>query len=284
MLKLPGVTLCAVDCLTPSLAAEALRHSSREIDFGEILLISDVPQPTPVRQVLIEPLNSRAAYSRFVLERLVEYVSTPYVLLIQWDGFVIHPRRWEDGFTKADYIGAWWGWFQDEFNMGNGGFSLRSRRLLECVARRLTTRSADAVGQQNEDLVICRELRPALETIDGLVFASAAVARAFSYERNAPEQPTFGFHGLFNFWRHVDDSRVIDMLPTMPDLLVRGSEYCELMLIYLQQKKFTLFEAMFARAVMTEAPEQIQGRIDKLIRDPLAAMQIVAFGSRLLAL
>jgi hypothetical protein len=85
------------------------------------------------------------------------------VLLVQWDGYVCNPDAWDPAFLDCDYIGAKWFWHNDAMRVGNGGFSLRSRRLLEALQ---DPRIALSVV---EDETICRTFRPLLERDYGIV-------------------------------------------------------------------------------------------------------------------
>jgi hypothetical protein len=66
----------------------------------------------------------------FVLHELHHYIDSDFVLLVEWDGYIINPTAWTNEFLNFDYIGAVWGHHKDGFRVGNGGFSLRSRKLL----------------------------------------------------------------------------------------------------------------------------------------------------------
>src|SRR5262249_12882229 len=127
MIPLPQVTLACVDCAYHDLAAEALRRCLSGVRFGRAVLLTDRAMAVAgVETLPIAPLRSVAEYSEFVLKRLVDYVDTPHVLLVQWDGFVLNPGAWREDFLSYDYVGAPWPWHQDGRNVGNGGFSLRS--------------------------------------------------------------------------------------------------------------------------------------------------------------
>ena len=91
MLDLAGVTLCCIDTANPALALRALMRSQAGITFGRILFLThgvapDVVVPSGIDAVNIGSLPSRADYSRFVLKSLVKHITTPHVLLVQWDG------------------------------------------------------------------------------------------------------------------------------------------------------------------------------------------------------
>ena len=49
-------------------------------------------------------------YSKRMLRDLCQYVQSEFVLVIQWDGYVLNPDVWDDGFLEYDYIGACWGY------------------------------------------------------------------------------------------------------------------------------------------------------------------------------
>lgn len=126
---LSQVTVCAVDCLNPALAARALKLSALRCDFADVVLFSDRVIDTTVTTVLIEPIRSTREYSEFMLKTLHRHIRTPWVLVIQWDGYVVYPDAWRPEFLDYDYIGARWPWHRDGLDVGNGGFSLRSTRL-----------------------------------------------------------------------------------------------------------------------------------------------------------
>ncbi|MGZ5147458.1 MAG: DUF5672 family protein, partial [Burkholderiales bacterium] len=157
-------------------------------------------QEEPIEaRTLIEVLNSRNDYSNFMLRQLPKHINTSYALIVQWDGYVVDASAWKPEFRDYDYIGARWTWFDDGMTVGNGGFSLRSQKLL----RALRDPRFSIVPGVNEDELICRDYRRTLEREHGIRFAPESVADLFSYERTSPAGPTFGFHGLFNMWRHT---------------------------------------------------------------------------------
>ncbi len=154
-MQLPTVTLCAASSVNVRASIEALLACSNQISFAECLLFTDSqqPAPAPIRVIPIESLSTAEAYSNFLLHKLVGHIRAPHCLVVQWDGFVIKPTRWDPRFLDFDYIGAPWPQFHDGHEVGNGGFSLRSRRLLEaCVdpeflpAIQKTSRSAQRTG------------------------------------------------------------------------------------------------------------------------------------------
>ena len=205
-IALPQVTLVAATSVNLAATVAALRRSLDEVAFGGAMLLSheqphDLPEAVDWHR--IEPLQSSRAYSEFILRRLPAYVSTSHCLLVQWDGHVLNGARWRDEFLGYDYVGASWPQFQDGHDVGNGGFSLRSRALLEACQH------PDFAVSHPEDLAIGRTNRTWLEEL-GLRFATVDVADRFSAERRGDPLQCFGYHGVWHmpralglddFWR-----------------------------------------------------------------------------------
>jgi hypothetical protein len=153
-------------------------------------------------------------YSKFMIYDLNTHIDTDFTLTIQYDGFIINPDAWRDEFLDYDYIGAPWPWkengfitpFGEHISVGNGGFSLRSKKLLELPSK--IEVPFDVVSMNNfykmfgsvnwnEDGNICVHNRHIFEE-NGCRFAPVEVAKYFSYESplniNRGIIP-FGFHG-----------------------------------------------------------------------------------------
>ena len=57
------------------------------------------------------------------------------MLIIQHDGFILNHKAWDNEFLNYDYIGAPVYWMGNKLiEVGNGGFSLRSKKLLKIIA------------------------------------------------------------------------------------------------------------------------------------------------------
>ena len=144
--------------------------------------------------ISIPKFDGLGGYSEFVIKHLHSYVETSHCLLVQWDGYVLNTASWLPQFLDYDYIGAPW----HGNVVGNGGFSLRSLKLLKRAAR-----FADPAHP--EDNFICRKHRAELER-DGIKFAPADLARQFSIEAasyafkdNAWTSDGRGWAGQFGF-------------------------------------------------------------------------------------
>lgn len=226
-------TICVIDTQTHALAARAMRLSLAAMDFADALFISDSGADTGgARHVAIAPLAGRAAYSHFVMKDLLRHVETEHVLLIQWDGYVVNPEAWRDDFLDHDYIGARWGFHQDAHCVGNGGFSLRSRRLLEAL------QDPEIDRFEPEDEMICRHYRPMLESRYGMRFAPPEVADCFSFETTYPQGRPLGFHGLFNMWLFLDDAEVADFVAAMPRSVLGSIQFLSLAKNFIDLKRF----------------------------------------------
>ena len=220
---LPNITLVAVTSVALDATIEALEASMRQADFGEVLLLSDQAPPARADPTIswrqIKRLESRADYSRFMLCELADHIPTTHALCVQWDGFVLRGDAWNPRFLDYDYVGAVWPHFDDGHNVGNGGFSLRSRRLLELC------RELPFDESQMEDVVIGRLCRGRLEN-QGIRFAPEALARSFSYERASPTGREFGFHGAFNLVRLVPARSRFELFRTLePGMLARSERW-----------------------------------------------------------
>jgi hypothetical protein len=244
--KLTDVTLVAVTSVAIGPTVRALRASMQQAVFGEVLLLSDRPPPDDtdpsIRWKPISRLESRADYSRFMLRDLAEHISTDHALCVQWDGFVLNGNAWDPIFLDYDYIGAVWPHFSDAHNVGNGGFSIRSRRLLEAC------KALPFDGHESEDIVIGRTCRSRLER-QGIRFAPAAVARRFAYERTAWTGREFGFHGAFNLVRHLSFEEALRVFRSLEPGMLAKNERLELLRWALMRGRLRLALAMLKRLI-----------------------------------
>lgn len=225
-LELPSVTLCAVTSVNLHATLAALRASLDQVDFADCLLLTDaelVIDDPQIRIIRIARLNSSREYSNFMLEHLADHIQTTHCLVVQWDGFVLEAGCWEASFLTYDYVGAPWPQFDDDRAVGNGGFSLRSRRLLD-ACRDPTFRAIHP-----EDLAICQANRPMLESRFGMRFADRDTAGRFAHERTASDSPTFGFHGIFNMISAIGSERFWELYTSLDDQSTAFVDYRSLM-------------------------------------------------------
>ncbi len=201
MRTLSNVTLVGLDCVNIERLAQAADICCKDFSFAEVKLLTSLPSDRP-DIVSIPSVDSIAEYSRFILKRLTDYVTTEFALVIQHDGFILNPAAWTDEFLAYDYIGAPFS-VDGELVTGNGGFSIRSKRLLELTASDSYIDLGDPAVHgkyaENEDWVQCVIHRTYLED-KGIQFAPPELAHRFSLESNEIYgrvwDGQFGFHGL----------------------------------------------------------------------------------------
>lgn len=195
MIKLPNVTLCIADTHYYGEAISSLKKSLTKIEPAATKFLTDIKAYNPkfpFEIVKIDKLDGKKGYSEFMIKELDKYFDTDFVLVTQHDAWVLDEKAWTDEFLEYDYVGA--GWLEvDGYNVGNGGFSLRSKRLQHILA------TDEFIHPFHpEDATICRLYRPYLEEKHGIKFAPDALADKFSFELREPIQSTFGFHGKFH--------------------------------------------------------------------------------------
>jgi hypothetical protein len=216
----------------------------RQANFAQVLLLSDRRPPDQDQRGIswrqVGHIGSRGEYSRFMLRELADHIETSHALCVQWDGYVIEGRSWDERFLDFDYIGAVWPQFGDGHNVGNGGFSLRSRQLLEAC------RSLPLNGDEAEDLVIGRNCRTHLEK-QGLRFAPEEVARRFAFERTQAEGDEFGFHGAFNLVKFLPSAKTLRLFRELEPGMLARNERAELLRWAVANRQWRLALTMLAR-------------------------------------
>lgn len=169
-------------------------HMKRSADFYRILWVGK-------KNLNIENVDyyhvdgmSIGDYSNFCIKKLNILVESEFCLVFQSDGFIINPDIWRDSFYDYDYIGAPWplylGWPKEGSQVGNGGFSLRSKKFLE-VASQMPE------STHNEDAYIVITRKDDLSK-NNIKIAPLEVAKDFSVENplddNHNIETSFGFH------------------------------------------------------------------------------------------
>ena len=200
--ELPDITAIAIDTRNPELAVTALNLKNENFKFGKKILLSD-NEPFNITDDInfyeITKINSLFDYSDFILYNLNQYIDTIVCIIIHVDGYICNPDAWMDEFLNYDYIGAPWissQYFVDKnkpnSRVGNGGFSLRSKKLIE-LCKQLPSNG-------HEDVNICYHNRDFLEG-QGIKFAPIEIAAKFSTEQICEDLKynniisSFGFHG-----------------------------------------------------------------------------------------
>lgn len=228
MIDLPAITLLCADTANHALACRSLGRTRSAARFARSVFLTqavplEVDVPSGIDVARISKLGSRQDYSALLLKGLEAHVATSHVLVTQWDGYVLDPVAWTDDFLAFDYIGAPWLWHDGPMRVGNGGFSLRSRRLIEAL------RDPRISSAGPEDEAICRTYRPILERDYGIRFADEATAARFAFESEYPTGREFGFHGLFNFHRVVPPAELRTLPALFSDAIALSPQCDQLM-------------------------------------------------------
>lgn len=185
------ISYLIVDTHNHEMAQAALRHSQTVFPLRRSVVFSDRQYGWESSDFIqINPIESIKDYSKFILENAWKFVATEYFIVIQYDGFVLNGSCFCESFLDYDYIGATWPHFETH-NVGNGGFSLRSVRLMQKLQHYLKDEDYSVA----EDLIVCRKYRPLLEKNNKIRFAPVSVANRFSQELVISKTKTFGFHG-----------------------------------------------------------------------------------------
>lgn len=231
MSKEAKITLVAVSDIKLKETINSLINSSLKLKRPRTILFSskritlNKKEAEIIELVNIKKINSIKEYSNFIIYSLHKYIKTSHILIVQWDGFVINPSKWDFNFLNFDYIGAPFIPRSDDekycrdqknrfYTIGNGGFSLRSKRLLEAPTK---YKLVDNFKFTNfhEDGFFSVYHRSFLES-KGYKWAPFEIARKFSIEsplsvKDLKDLP-LGFHGkkmlyllfiikLINFFR-----------------------------------------------------------------------------------
>jgi hypothetical protein len=267
LLDLSAITLLCVETRDPALAHFAIRKCTQLARFGKVVLITDlsklshrpddqasnpaadkeknqqvdqrVARLQGVEYVQSPAIKTTKDYSDLLLTGLRQYVAGTHVLIIQWDSFILHHELWTNDFLQYDYIGAVWP-HHPETPVGNGGFSLRSVKLLEALE------SPAIFRRHPEDVCICVDNKAILENKFGIRFAPAHVAEQFAVERS-DWHPAFGFHGFFNFGNALSLEELGAFLDLLPDSYLGGVDTYDLLDYLIEQKKKDKARAILTR-------------------------------------
>jgi len=207
-LDLKDTTLICVDCRDISRTVKVMERCEELVDFGAVKLLTTL-ETDYHGKVDCPHIASHVMYSIFMLKELYKYVDTKYMLVVQSDGFILNPQSWDNAWKQYDYIGPL---FNQWDIVGNGGFSFRSKALMQFMATLvpnwdITKEGADDLQSKMscyEDGAISLNYKELVE-MNGFKIAPCEVGARFAQGGNATphyqfEYP-FGFHGC---WKRVD--------------------------------------------------------------------------------
>jgi hypothetical protein len=212
MIKLPNVEIISINTHNPEQSVKAIEYSCMEISFASKKIFSDtVPSnlPSDMVHIQIPKFTQREAYSDFTLKELHRYIESDFVLMIHDDGFIINPHLWNPSFLEYDYIGAPWPGSPSDIEygrVGNGGFCIRSKRLMEATSHL-------EYEPLNDDWIIGVTHNKILRDMD-IHTAPVTLAMTFSLELPIAEceynlDNTFGFHSKRSH-QHIEKVNLLD--------------------------------------------------------------------------
>ena len=206
-LNLKDFTLVCVATKEVEKAAMALRYSMLDINFKEVLLLSNYIPWNKGRNIIhkrIKKFKNIDEWGEFIIYDLKKYINTKYILLVHPDGFVVNPELWDDEFRSYDYVGAPWPYPRDNFSyrtpkgeivsVGNS-VSIRSKKLLE-LPEKINLKWKSYYGNYNEDGFLCVHNKELLES-NGIKFAKKKIAYKFGIEtflKKYKSKKAFTFH------------------------------------------------------------------------------------------
>jgi hypothetical protein len=219
------ITLVAIDGLgTESIEYENLCYSIKSkfkcLNITEILFIT----PNKIfknKFFNIKYLEKSLNYldlNVLMLQKLSDYSDGEYFLIVQPDGYPLNLELWDNSFLDYDYIGAPWPagmrWTGNSPVVGNGGFSIRSKKLYELTKKLQGYEEFHKNTLTNEDVMISVVLKDYLKQ-NNCTIAPVEVARNFSVEipldDNHSINTAFGYHGKshLNKMKENQDARLL---------------------------------------------------------------------------
>jgi len=242
-----NLTIVAVTTAQHALTGRAIEQAVQVTGASNVLVLSDQDIYPGAKWIPIEPITMQE-YNKIVFNGLDEYIETDYYMIVQYDGMPTDAEFWDDDFLKYDYIGAVWPWLPDGQNVGNGGFSIRSRKL--ALACRDLEFAPEALAQDRyaEDVNICRYYRSQLES-QGIVFAPSDLARKFSAELPGGKFDTYGFHGTLCLPYYLSDSHMSFYIANMTEQMLQSPAQSRILLGLVAAQRYDHVEQMMDRGV-----------------------------------
>ena len=232
MTKIEDTTLIAIEGVSYNVdkILKSLEITLDQCEFDDVKLLTPFDVDHEFHEK-IRPMPSSTEYQYFCLNYMNDYFDTDYMLLIQSDSWVCNAEQYSpEFFNQYDYMGARWD-FKDgdgsfggskrtNGNVGNGGFSWRSKKLMNLVQSyckyEIVNGDLVTVAHNNndgvfekvyvdkvrpEDHVICRMNRDFLES-QGCVWPKSSWVE-WNFSSESPRQGDlkyenqFGFHGIY---------------------------------------------------------------------------------------
>ena len=228
LIKLPQITILIADDVNPVLARDVLNICQRGIEFGAVKLLTSQDVEGAIK---IPPLNTLIDYSVFMLAKAHEFIETDYVLIVQRDGFILNPDKWDNNWLKLDYVAPL---FMQYDVVGSGGFSLRSLSMMRRIASEWPTwdgtsdhanRIQSTMNYYEDGIISFKYNKPKYG------FKIASLEQAADWGQGGNRNPKyfrdrpFGFHRT---WQKIDfETGLVDSSDIGADLCRNYDHYIE---------------------------------------------------------
>lgn len=237
----PLVSLSAIDTRDYWPTVYALQRTLKTLDHVNITKIywcSDIPFPIkldiPTQWIRIPKITAQTwnyICSKCCLKLLPEHVTEDFNIIVHDDGYAVNKSAWTNEFFNIDYIGAIvppnCGWHNSHVNqVGNGGFSMRSKKLYQAIAELDPTIEREEYHKDPlladtalfrewlpEDLLLSVLYYEKLTKDYGIQFASIELADQWSIELNFNSPwlgKSLGFHGKYGTHHHYGEILLSD--------------------------------------------------------------------------
>ena len=190
-----------------------------QVDFSDVVFLAPLEELASFTKEIdalnikifnLEPMKNYE-FAEFFMTKINDFITTDYCINIQPDSTILDASMWTNDFFDYDYIGAPWHIANNyENRVGNGGFSLRSKKLLEVLAKLQYDKHHPnpLYGCAPEDWFFCIKKYSEMKQ-KGIKFAPPDLAFDFAVEHSSPDiksyhpdilstYKSFGFHGTFN--------------------------------------------------------------------------------------
>jgi hypothetical protein len=248
------ITLVAIEFQWYELTQYAIVRSLENIDAKEVVIISDREILPGAKHIICDPVANISEYANIMLKGTAEHVNTSHALYVQWDGIANDKTQWTDDFLKYDYIGAVWPGERENYNVGNGGFSLRSKKLLDaCQDATVTLTPQVPVA---EDRIIGYTKRDYLSSTYDIKYAPTELARQFSFEIGE-HVPSFGFHGLWNVFNLMSDKDMDYFIPRIDYAKWNHFKWHHVLAALIRRNRMDLYEVA-VNQLIANSPELLE--------------------------
>jgi len=164
--------------------------------------------PHARKSILMAPTNPKFGNSQFIrlpflpkvalgecVLSIGAFTDADVVIYVQNDGFILNGSNWRWEFLDYDYIGTPWPVdYPGGQRIGGGGFSLRSRKLMDaCLKTMAIYPSSIPPPHTGEDFWISTVMRTQFE-LEGIRYAPLELAEVWGNELPCDDSKCFGFH------------------------------------------------------------------------------------------